>query len=213
MEQTLPASLLALPADDKLAAMDERISAITEKASGETICSIVFDVFGIDYRKVPVLHNEIAPLVKENPTASAAAIELYIDRHGVRANGPEIRGMMNQLFGTNLEGIAALSQTRICLFSKNQWIAKKDKDLFAIHTGHEDVDVKIIPTRYFTEKTGCATLPEPLIQRLCLMGYRYNEDISAYYYRNPEGVSVPDAFKGKTIGSIIEVTKEHFSHL
>jgi hypothetical protein len=198
---------------DKVNAMDERIEAMKDRLEGKAICQTVLDVYGIDYCIVPVLDKEIAPLVKGRPDASIAAIDLYLSRCPEPLDGPVIRKMMNGLFGTNLEGIAALSRTRISLFTKGQWIAKKDKDLFAIHTGREDIDVKVIPTLYFVEQTGRDELPEALAARLYALGYRFNEAIGAYYYSNPEGVSVPDAFKGKTIGSINEVTEQYFSHL
>lgn len=213
MERMVPNEHRIPAIDDKVRAMDERIEAFTGRPEGKAICQTVLEVYGIDYCVVPVLHKEIAPLVKSVTDPSIAAIELYLSRCTEPLDGPVIRKMMNQLFGTNLEGIAALSRTRICLFTKGQWIAKKDKDLFAIHTGREDIDVKVIPTLYFIEKTGCHSLPEVLADRLYALGYRFNETIGAYYYSNPEGVSVPDAFKGKTIGSIVEVTEQHFSHL
>lgn len=199
--------------EDKVRAMDERIEAFAGRPKADAICQTVLEVYGIDYRIVPVLHKEFAPRVKGASDPSVAAIKLYLSNCSEPLDGPVIRKMMNQLFGTNLEGIASLSRTRISLFTKGQWIAKKEKDLFAIHTGREDVDVKVIPTEYFIEKTGCPSLPEALADRLSALGYRFNESIGAYYYSNPEGVSVPDDFKGKTIRSIVEVTEQYFSHL
>lgn len=213
MERMLPAESKIPAIADKVGAMDERIQAFTGTLEGKAICQTVLDVYGINYCIVPVLDKEIGPLVKGHPDASIAAIDLYLSRCSEPLDGPVIRKMMNRLFGTNLEGIASLSRTRISLFTKGQWIAKKEKDLFAIHTGREDIDVKVIPTQYFIEKTGCTVLPEALAVRLYALGYRFNPAIGAYYYSNPEGVSVPDAFKGKTIGSINEVTEQHFSQL
>lgn len=213
MERVAPAEHQIPAIADKVAVMDERIEALKDRLEGKAICQAVLDVYGIDYCVVPVLHKEVAPLVKGIPDPSIAAIDLYLQQCTEPLDGPVIRKMMNQLFGTNLEGIAALSRTRISLFTKGQWIAKKDKDLFAIHTGREDIDVKVIPTAYFAEQTGSDSLPEPLSARLSALGYRFNEAIGAYYYSNPEGVSVPDAFKGKTIGSINEVTDRYFSHI
>lgn len=213
MERMGPAEHKIPAIDAKVHAMDERIEALSGRLEADAVCQTVRDVYGIDYCAVPVLHKEFAPLVKGESEPSIAAIKLYMSRCKEPLDGPVVRKMMNQLFGTNLEGIAALSRTRICLFTKGQWIAKKDKDLFAIYTGREDIDVKVIPTDYFIEKTGCHSLPEPLADRLYTLGYRFNEAIGAYYYSNPEGVSVPDDFKSKTIGSIVEVTELYFSHL
>ena len=195
----------------------ERMDAIVRNSGGaldgDKICRIVYEAFGIDYCKVPVLEKEIGMLVKENDNASTAAIDYYLATCENAADGPGIRKMMNELFGTNLEGIAALSRTRISLYSKGQWIARKDGDLFEIHTGFEDIDVKVIPSAFFTAQTGFHKLPDPLEQALCTLGYTFNYQISAFYYCNPEGRSVPDHFKRQTVNAIIAVTNEHYSQL
>lgn len=195
----------------------ERMDAIVRNSNdaldGDKICRIVYEAFGIDYCKVPVLEKEIGMLVKEDDNASTAAIDHYLATRENATDGPGIRKMMNELFGTNLEGIAALSRTRISLYSKGQWIARKDGDLFEIHTGFEDVDVKVIPSAFFSMQTGLHKLPAPLEQALGAFGYTFNYQISAFYYCNPEGRSVPDHFKRQTVNAIIAVTNEHYSQL
>lgn len=198
---------------DKVRSLDERIEGLEGQLDGKAVCQAVLDVYGIDYCAVSVLHKDIAPLVKDVSDPSVAAIDLYLQQCTELLDGPLIRKMMNGLFGTNLEGIAALDRTRISLFTKGQWIAKKENDLFAIHTGLDDVDVKIIPTAYFAEQTGCDELPEALAARLHALGYRFTEAIGAYYYSNPEGISVPDDFKSRTIRSINEVADQYFRHI
>lgn len=196
---------------------NERMDAIIHNSSGaldgHKICRIVHEAFGIDYFKVPVLEKEIAMLVKDADNASIAAIDHYLATYENATDGPGIRKMMNALFGTNLDGIAALSRTRISLYSKDQWIARKDGDLFEIHTGFEDVDAKVIPSSFFTMKTGLHKLPIPLEQALGALGYTFNYQIGAFYYCNPEGRSVPDHFKRQTVNAIIAVTNEHYSQL
>lgn len=195
---------------DKTERMDAIIRNSSGALDGDKICRIVYEAFGIDYCKVPVLEKEIGMLMKEDDNASTAAIDYYLATRENATDGPSIRNMMNELFGTNLEGIAALSRTRISLYSKGQWIARKDGDLFEIHTGFEDVDVKVIPSAFFTAQTGFHKLPDSLEQALGALGYTFNYQISAFYYYNPEGRSVPDHFKRQTVNAIIAVTNEHY---
>lgn len=195
----------------------ERMDAIVRNSggplNGDQICRIVYEAFGIDYCKVPVLEKEIGQLVKEDENPSVAAIDHYLTTHENPADGTGIRKMMNELFGTNLAGIAALSRTHISLFSKGQWIARKKGDLFEIHTGYADVDVKVIPSAFFTSQTGLHTLPGSLEQALAALGYTFNDQINAYYYYNPDGTPVSDHFKRQTIGAIIACTNEYYSYI
>jgi hypothetical protein len=198
---------------DKMKRMDAMIRNFSGTLDGYKICRIIYETFGIDYCKMPILEKEIGILVKRDDNASAAAIDHYLATRKNAADGPGISKMMNQLFGTNLEGIAALSRTRISLYSKGQWIARKDGDLFEIHTGFQDIDVKVIPSAFFTAQTGLHKLPTPLEKALVTLGYTFNYEISAYYYYNPEGQSVSDHFKHQTVRAITAVTNEHYSQL
>lgn len=198
---------------DKTERMDALVRNFGGALNGDKICRIVYEAFGIDYCRVPVLEKEIGLLVKEDDNASTAAIDHYLATRENAADGPGIRKMMNELFGTNLEGIAALSRTRISLYSKGQWIARKDGDLFEIHTGFQDVDVKVIASAFFILHTGLHRLPDPLERALGALGYSFNYQIGALYYCNPEGRSVPDHFKRQTVNAIIAVTNEHYSQL
>ena len=197
----------------KIDRMDARVSKMADGLDGHAVCRLVHEVFGIDYRKVPVLEKGIGRLVKASSNPSFAAIDHWMALYGAPQDGPGIRKMMNYLFGTNLEGIAALSRTRISLFSKGQWIARKEGDLFEIHTGYEDVDVKVIPSAFFSAQTGLQKLPAALEQALAVTGYTYNKRIGAFYYCNPAGKSVPDSFKHQTVHTIIAVTNEFFPQL
>ena len=68
--------------------------------------------------------------------------------------GVDIRGMINQIFGINLNGVSSLEGAGISLYSKGQWVLQSDKDLFVVYTGSGDLDVKVFPTEYFTKQTG-----------------------------------------------------------
>lgn len=140
-------------------------------------------------------------------------MDLYLDHYGKRINGPEIRRVVNQIFGVNLDGISSLEGSGVSLFSKDQWISQYDKDLFVVHTGLTDVDVWVYPTEYFTEQTGLTKLPAGLQNGLKALGFEYSEEKDALYYANPTGESVPDQFKGHTLGTIIGFIKSNHADL
>jgi hypothetical protein len=197
--------------------MDCCISSTEEELDGASVCRIILEVFRMDLNKAPLLDKAFAKHVADTPssagTLSEAAVDAYIKQHGKCASGAEVRAMLNQLFGTNLEGISALHQQRISLYSKSQWIVQNQGDLFIVHTGKDDIDAQIMPTPYFTEKTGLDRLPEALQQALSGLGYSYNEALGAYYFCNPSGEAVPDIFKRQTMGTIHEVIQKHYADL
>ena len=63
-------------------------------------------------------------------------------------SGPRLRRTLNETFGVNLDALSALEGSRISLFSKNQWMLRQETDLFIVHTGAGDIDVRIYPTSY-----------------------------------------------------------------
>jgi hypothetical protein len=142
-------------------------------------------------------HNEFIMTLKK-----AEVLDLYLVQQSNTGSG--IRSAINMIFGMNLEGIATLAAAKISLYSKGQWISKTDKDLVAVYTGKGDIDVEIRPTAFFTEKTGQTSLPDVLQELLQEIGFSYHEEKGAYYYCNPSGESVPDEFKKRTMGTIME---------
>lgn len=179
----------------KVEIMDKLFDSYQKITSFE-ICSIVKSIFKLDLTTKPVLYKELA-----GDTAKMA-VDSALAQYGRNVSGAEVRKIINQFFGINLDAISSLDGSRISLFSKDQWVIRHDQDLFAVHTGSGDVDVKIFPTDYFTEQTGLKELPEDLRQSLSSMGFYYDEKIGSYYYSNPSGEAIPDAFKGQTIGAI-----------
>ncbi|WP_431802750.1 hypothetical protein [Halobacillus andaensis] len=132
-------------------------------------------------------------------------LDLYMKAAGKKINGPSIRTAINGIFGINLDGISGLEDSGVSLFSKDQWISKNERDLFVVETGLTDVDVWVYPTEYFTEHTGLTGLPKELQEALSAIGFAYNKDVEAFYYSNPTGESVTDAFKKQTLGTIIKM--------
>lgn len=140
-------------------------------------------------------------------------LDTYQNETGRNLSGPEIRRMINEIFGINLDGIASLEGARISLFSKDQWVIKDEKDLFVIHTGKGDVDVVVFPTEYFKAQTGLINLPSDLQHSLRCLGYYYDDKMQNYYFANPTGEAVTDSFKGQTIKAIIDVIRHSYANI
>ena len=202
--------------------MDKYLKSLEEKITSSEICKAVDQVFGIDLDQVVVLDKGIKELVQVSmltsfgipvTSKSRAAIDLHLKQHGSDLTGEEVRTMLNQIFGINLNGISALESQRISLFSKGQWVVHHEKDLFIVHTGTDDIDVRVMPTDYFTEHTGLDRLPDSLQQALLDIGFHYNEKIGTYYFCEVNGHAVPDKFKGQTLGAISEIIDKNYSYL
>ena len=202
----------------KTETMDKHLNSYGKKISSSEICHVVDLIFKINLDKVPIL-----PKAKEeadgvssstgNELVSKEVIDYYLNQYDGEITGAEIRKIINKIFGVNLDGISSLEGSGISLYSKGQWIVQHEKDLFVVYTGASDVDVKVFPTNYFTEQTGLVELPSDLQHALTSIGYHFDENIGSYYFSNPTGEAVPDAFKGKTIGAILGVIQHSFSNL
>ncbi|MCP3029868.1 hypothetical protein LF817_00790 [Halobacillus sp. A1] len=212
----------------KVEVMDSYLDAYGKKVESEEIRRIVEQIYEIDLNRVSELgagKDEVYPEeIIEGVKAAAPDADLssltkvevmdfYLESYGEKIDGQEIRRVINQIFGINLDGISSLEGSRVSLYSKDQWISQYDGDLFVVHTGLTDVDVWIYPTAYFTQQTGASELPEDLRDELLQLGFEYNEQVEAYYYENPEGESVSDEFKGRTLGTVIQFIQMNYSDL
>jgi len=203
----------------KVEMMDKHFESYGKRVDSSEICRVIHSIYGFDLDAMPILFKvteeqlEKHSLTRDTVPLSRIVIDSFLEQHGKEATAAEIRNMINQIFGTNLDGISALTGSRISLFSKGQWIVRSDKDLFLVHTGPGDVDVRIVPTKYFTEQTGLEDLPNDLQHALTSIGFYYNEKIGSYYFSNPTGEAVHDSFKGQTLGAIMKVIRESYSYL
>lgn len=200
---------------EKIDVMDMYINQYKNKVTSPVIYEAIAQAFKFHLEQVPVLTKdkigtfEIPPstnLETCNCFPSQMILDLYLAHHYHHVTGADVRTMINHYFGMNLAGIDGLGRTRISLYSKGQWLVKDEKDLFVIHTGTKDIDVKIYGTNYFMQRTGSKDIPAELQYSLINMGYSYNPQLDAYYFSNPSGLTVSNDFKGKTIDAIIEVT-------
>lgn len=137
-------------------------------------------------------------------------MDRYSKMFGYKLSGPEYRVLINQIYGVNLDGIANLEHAQVSIHSKGQWILKSDQDLIILRSSLDDVEVYVAPTDYYTALTGSTELPASLIAKLASMGFTYDEPTNAYYYANPTGESIPDAFKGQTLGTIVGTIANEF---
>ncbi|WP_155593131.1 hypothetical protein [Lysinibacillus cavernae] len=191
--------------------MDQHLDSYAKKISSSEICYVVDLIFKVNLDETPTLSKEMEGTL---PFTGREAIDFQLQQYGNREiTGADIRKLINDIFGVNLEAISSLEGSRISLYSKDQWIVQHEKDLFVVYTGARDVDVKVFPTNYFMEQTGLVGLPTDLQHALTNIGYYYNEKMDSYYFSNPSGEAVPDAFKGQTIGAILGVIRHSFSKL
>ena len=184
--------------------MDKYFNSFEEKIDHAVVFRFIQSIFHFDLDNKPVITEK---------DRSSAVIDSFLNEEEEKITGAKIRSIINQIFVINLDAISALDGERISLYSKDQWVLQNDKDLFVVHTGKDDIDVRIYPTKYFKEQTGLETLPEDLRHSLLNMGYYYDEKIRSYYYANPSGEAVPDAFKGQTMGTILNTIKQSYSSL
>ncbi|PFE18917.1 hypothetical protein [Bacillus cereus] len=199
----------------KVELMDKHLDSHQGKITSTEVCNIVMSIFKFDLTTKPVLSKEwiLAEAVSSTENIAKMAIDSTLSRYGEKVTGIEIRQLINQIFGINLDAISSLEGARISLFSKDQWVVQDDQDLFVVHTGLGDVDVKIFTTDYFTEQTGLEELPKTLQQSLTNFGFSCDEKAGCYYYSNPSGEAIPDAFKGQIIGTILKEIHDSYPSL
>ena len=167
----------------KVVMLDKCLDFYGEMINSTEIFEVVNSVFDINLDKATVFAKvdevEVFSL-KEGKSMPRIAMDSYLNQFDQELTGAGIRKMINEVFGVNLEGISNLEGERISLYSKNQWITQHEKDLFVVHTGIGDVDVKIYPTNYYTEHTGTEELPNDLKNSLTELGYAFNEEIGSF---------------------------------
>lgn len=187
----------------KMNIMDMYVSTFKLPIDGKQICQCVKEIFGIQIDSKYVLPKKRDLRTDYVYGFNVRLIDNYLKELQNQLTGQEIRLLINDIFGINLDAIDSLEKTQISLYSKGQWIVQQASDLFVVHTGIGDIDAWVLPTDYYIEQTGLKELPIQLQQNLSLIGYEYNSDIQGMYYCNPTGEAVEDAFKGRTMRAIL----------
>lgn len=214
--------------------MDHYLDRNNRRVTPYTLIRVVDAVYGIDLQAISDLgvgkqtatySDDVLDRIRKTASpwelsderiaklSKVRVMQLYWLSFEERLTAEERYTMINEIFGVNLVGIAGLEGTGVALFSKNQWISQYDTDLFIVETGSDDVDVWVYPTEYFKQQTGLEENPEELNNRLTKLGFSYSEEKGAFYYADPNGESVPDAFKGQTLGTIIGFIQEKYKDL
>ncbi len=222
-------AMASIEAMAKVEVMDKYLDYYGKKIESIEIRRVINDIFAINLNRVSeegegkatqAYPDEIMQGIRKVLSMEGTLVEqdafimslpkvkvmdLYLEYYGDKIESSEIRRVINQIYGINLNGISGLEAARISLYSKGQWISKTERDLFEVHTGTGDIDVWILPSMYLIENTGITTLPEELQDLLKNLGYWYNSVKGAFYYSTNSNVTVPDVFKGQTMGAISNI--------
>ncbi|WP_051556436.1 hypothetical protein [Alkalihalobacterium bogoriense] len=205
----------------KVDAMDHYTTFLFPTITSSDVFMIVKEIFNIRLDEVPTYQRATTSIVIPSLVVtdesiaqdSKAVIDWQIQVARDQQLPLNIRELVNYIFGINLKGIASLEGTGIALYSKGQWISTYPTDLFVVHTGFKDVDVRIIPTEYFIDHYGKKAIPVELQQALSPLGFLYDEEVGECHYTNPTGESVADDYKVQTMGTIIKFNQANYSRL
>ncbi|WP_379971320.1 hypothetical protein [Ectobacillus sp. sgz5001026] len=214
---------------DHLSKVEKMDTLLTErtKVSGKVIREIVDNLFAIHLEKVVSPQKEDYPAYLMNVIENGSSVgniyavsdlskteimDLFLEVNQ-DLTGSEIRKVINDIYGVNLDGISLLANARISLFSKGQWILKNDYDLLTVFTDVGDGLVEIYPTAYFTEQMGRFGLPELIQEALAELGFMYDEETGKSSYTTAMGEPVADSFKGQTMGLVVTLLQKHYAHL
>lgn len=215
----------------KVEVMDRYLES-TGQLKGKEIREAIKDVFGADLNyiseknygsKLSIYHVSVMESLRISLSVDSSSTELdaqimamtknevmdrFIEVHDFSLTGAQIRVLINQIFGVNLDGISGLEHLSISIYSKGLWILQGDTDLFVVSSSLDDVELYVASTDYFEKTSGSNQLPDSLKQKLISIGFSYDADLDQFVYRNPTNESVPDAFKGQVIGSVVGTVME-----
>ncbi|WP_248926036.1 hypothetical protein [Paenibacillus hamazuiensis] len=215
--------------------MDIYLESKEIRADGRTIREVVNDVFGISLDTISAsgegslvasypadimegvrMTLNIDPASAELDTrimsmSKTEVMDRFLDAYGKPIAGSEVRRVINEIFGLNLNGLAALEKAKLSIFSKGQWMTRNSGDMIEVITGKGDVDVSVGVTDHYEEIVGTDQLPEEIQRFMSDLGFAYIPDKKTYYYSNPAGESVPDSFKGQLIGKLTAYIRDHFT--
>lgn len=143
----------------------------------------------------------------------AEVMDKFLQSYGNQIEGSDIRRVINDIFGVNLDGISSLEYARLSLYSKGQWILQSPNDVFIISSNKGDVGIFVGVTEYYQEKLGTNQFPSDLENFLTEQGFVYNTATKQYEYYNPSGESVSDPFKGLIINTVVAYIQEHYANV
>ncbi|MFC5604754.1 hypothetical protein [Sporosarcina koreensis] len=202
--------------------MDKYLESFGKKVKGNEVQKAVQGVFNIDLHEVSKNNygnklNSYAAAIMETLRDSekltdaeimdlpkVKVMQAYIKAHDYPLTGPEIRVLINQIFGINLDGISGIAGLQLGINSKGTWIINTPTDMLVISSSHDDVELYVYTTDYWEQVTGTKEVPDSLKQYFADNGFTYDNVTGKYNWVNPTGESAPEAFKSQTIGMLIQ---------
>ncbi|WP_252502067.1 hypothetical protein [Sporosarcina sp. Marseille-Q4943] len=206
----------------KVNLMDKYLESFGKKVKGNEVRKAVQAVFNIDLDNISKHNygnklNSYEPAIMETLRESekltdaeimklpkAKVMDAYIKAHGYVLTGAELRIVINQIFGVNLDGISGIEGLQLGINSKGTWISKTPTDMLVISSSLDDVELYVQTTDYWKQVTGTTEVPDSLKQYLLDNDYTYEEATGKFTWVNPTGESAPDSVKSETIGKLIE---------
>lgn len=217
--------------------MDRYLESIRHKPSGQEVRRVVNEVFNIDLNhiseknygnKLSTYENYIMKTLRQSLNIASVSKELdaqimgmtknevmdrYLEFQSYPLTGAEIRILINQIFGVNLDGISGLEHGRLSIYSKGQWIHHNETDLFLVSSSLDDVTIYVNTLEYFKKQTGSSDLPESLKKELIKIGFTKEPNSDIYSYTNVINESVTENFKSLVIGLVIKTIETECSNL
>ena len=165
-----------------------------QELSVDAVFQVVHEVFGFDLDKVP--------LVLPTNHSSREVVAEKLIQQDAKPTGQQIRAFINELFSVNLEALSALEGAGLSLYAKGRWVIEEPTDCFVIYSEIGDRVTRVFTTTYYAHSTGTSSAPVALQETLQSMGYTADTTASSFYFESD--TAVPDAFKGQTIGAVLQ---------
>ncbi|TVP87678.1 MAG: hypothetical protein EA344_01555 [Alkalicoccus sp.] len=134
-------------------------------------------------------------------------LDRVLKSSGFQMTGWEVRRNINHIYGINLDGISALENSGVGIFSKGQWIIRSSRDLFIIASSPDDVEIYVFTAPFYQKHFGKRDIPETLAQDLEKLEFVHEKEHGHYKWSNPTGESAPDVFKTEAISFVLKEIK------
>lgn len=176
--------------------MDEALNSYGTQLTSKELFPVIREIFGMDLDQVPLL--------QASSLSARDLVDQELSKEQGKITGKVIRQFINELFGVNLEALSALEGAGISLYAKKRWVIAERADCFVVYSGDGDRIARVFITPAYYERTGQLSAPKAMIDAFLKMGYIANSSHSSFYYETEEDTPVLDAFKGQTIGTLLQ---------
>lgn len=176
--------------------MDEALKTYGTQLTSNELFPLIHEIFGMDLDQVPLL--------QASSQKARHVVDQELTQRQGNLTGKGIRQFINELFGVNLEALSALEGAGISLYAKRRWVIAEQADCCVVYSGDGDRIARVFITPVYYERTGRLSAPDAMVDAFLKMGYIANSSHSSFYYETEEDAPVPDAFKGQTIGTLLQ---------